>query len=84
MEKQQEAMLRQQHHMEKQNIENMMEMMKLQESNETKVKCLKWKKEENVKNFLNRLQSWNHIEGKHHQPFEALNSGRSKEKQIIE
>ena len=42
LEKQEEAMLRQQQCMEEQNIENMnhiMEMMKLQESNDTKVKC---------------------------------------------
>ena len=65
-----------------------MEMLKIQKTNETKVKCPKWEKQENVKNFLNRLQSWNEIEkgkGKYLQLLEALQSSeRTKEKQRIE
>ena len=62
--------------------------MKVQKSNETKVKCPKWEQEENVKNFLSRLESWNEIEkgkGKYLQLLEGLQiSKRTKEKQRIE
>ena len=91
MEKQQELILRQQQQQEAQNSLNMnrmMEMLKLQKTNDTKVKCPKWEEEENIKHFLNRLQSWNDIEkgrGKYLQLLEALqSSGRKKEKQRIE
>ena len=51
------------------------------------MKCPKWENEENIKHFLNRLQSWNEIEkgrGKYLQLLEALqSSGRKKEKQRI-
>ena len=78
MQKQQELMMRQQQVQEEQNLTNinrMMEMMKIQKSNETKVKCPKWEQEENVKNFLSRLESWNEIEkgkGKYLQLLEGL------------
>ena len=62
-------------------------MLRLQKSNETRVKCPKWEKEEKV-DFLNRLEGWNEIEkgkGKYLQILEALqNSNRTKEKLRIE
>ena len=52
------------------------------------MKCPKWEKEENVKNFLSRLKRWNEIEkvkGKYLQLLEALSeSNRMDEKQRIE
>ena len=91
MQQQQELMLRQQQVQEEQNLANMnrmMEVLKIQKANETKVKCPKWEKGENVNNFLNRLQNWNEIEkgkGKYLQLLEALQSSeRTKEKQRIE
>ena len=69
-------------------MNKMMEMLKLQKSNETRVKCPKWEKEEKVDNFLTRLKGWNEIEkgkGKYLHILEALqNSNRSKEKLRIE
>ena len=69
-------------------MNKMMEMLKIQKSNETRVKCPKWEKEEKVDNFLTRLKGWNEIEkgkGKYLHILEALqNSNRSKEKLRIE
>ena len=56
MEKQQELILRQQQQQEAQNSLNMnrmMEMLKLQKTNDTKVKCPKWEEEENINNQAN-------------------------------
>ena len=69
-------------------INQMMEILKIQKQTETKVKCPRWEKEENVNNFLNRLKRWNDVEkgkGKYLQLLEALlDSGRKSEKQRIE
>ena len=69
-------------------MNQMMEMMKLQKQSETRIKCPKWEKEENVKNFLNRLKRWNEIEkgkGKYLLLLEGLQeSERKREKQRIE
>ena len=45
-----------------QKMNQMMEILKIQKQSETKVKCPRWEKEENVKNFLNRLKRWNSVE----------------------
>jgi hypothetical protein len=70
------------------NLNRMMEMMKLQKANESKAKCPKWEKEENVKKVLNGLENWDDVEkgwGGYIQLLEALqSSGRLKEKQGIE
>ena len=88
---QQELLLQHQKAQEVQNVETMnkmIEMLKLQKSNETRVKCPKWEKEEKVDNFLNRLKGWDEIEkgkGKYLHILEALqSSNRSKEKLRIE
>ena len=69
-------------------MNQMMEIMKIQKQTETKVKCPRLEKDENVKNFLNRLKRWNEVEkgrGKYLQLLEALQeSGRKSEKQRIE
>ena len=71
-----------------QNMNQMMEILKIQKQSETKVKCPRWEKEENVKYFLNRLKRWNSVEkgkGKYLQLLESLlDSGRKSEKQRIE
>ena len=89
--RQQELLLQHQKVQEQQNVETMskmIEMLRLQKTNETRVKCPKWEKEEKVDNFLNRLEGWNEIEkgkGKYLQILEALqNSNRTKEKLRIE
>ena len=68
-------------------MNQMMEMIKIQKT-ETKVKCPRWEKEENVKSFVNRLRRWNDVEkgrGKYLQLLEALqDSGRKREKQRVE
>ena len=69
-------------------MNQMMDMMKLQKQSETKIKCPKWEKEENVKNFLSRLKRWNEIEkgrGKYLLLLESLQeSERKREKQRVE
>ena len=68
-------------------MNQMMEMLKLQKT-ETKVKCPRWEKDENVKNFINRLKKWDIVEkgkGKYLQMLEALQlSERKNEKRRIE
>ena len=65
-------------------MNQMMEMMTLQRKTETRVKCPRWDKDENVKNFLSRLKRWNEVEkgkGKYLQLLEALaESDRKVEK----
>ena len=62
--------------------------MTIQKKTETKVKCPRWDKDENVKNFLSRLKRWNEVEkgkGKYLQLLESLaESDRKSEKQRIE
>ena len=65
-----------------------MEMITIQKKTETKVKCPRWDKDENVKNFLCRLKRWNEVEkgkGKYLQLLESLGaSDRKSEKQRVE
>ena len=69
-------------------MNRMLEIMTIQKKTETKVKCPRWDKDENVKNFLSRLKRWNEVEkgkGKCLQLLEALaESDRKSEKQRIE
>ena len=69
-------------------MNQMMEMMKIQKQKETKIKCPKWEKGENIKNFLNRLKRWDDIEkgnGEYLLLLESLqNSGRRREKLRVE
>ena len=66
----------------------MMEALTMQKQQEVKIKCPKWEKDENQKNFFNRLKRWDVIvktRGKYLQLLEALQaSGRQKEKHRIE
>ena len=69
-------------------MNEMMEMLRIQKQKETRIKCPKWEKEENIKNFLSRLQRWDEIEtgrGKYLLLLESLQtSGRNKEKLRVE
>ena len=88
MQQQSQEMLRVQKEETELKINQMMEMMTIQKKNETKVKCPRWEKDENVKNFLSRLKRWNGVEkgkGKYLQLLESLSeSGRKNEKERIE
>ena len=87
MRQQHQESLRMQQDQNETRMNQLMETLKLNKS-ETKVKCPKWEKEENVKNFINRLKRWNDVEkgkGKYLQLLESLQeSDRKKEKQRIE
>ena len=61
MRQQHQESLRMQQDQNETRMNQLMETMKLNKS-ETKVKCPKWEKEENVKNFINRLKRWNDVE----------------------
>ena len=69
-------------------MNQMMEVIKIQKQSETKIKCPKWEKDENIKHFLSRLKRWNEIEkgkGKYLLLLESLQaSGRKREKQRVE
>ena len=81
-------MLKEQKEQNEFKMNQMMEMMKIQKQKETKIKCPKWEKGENIKNFLNRLKRWDDIEkgnGKYLLLLESLqNSGRKREKLRVE
>ena len=85
---QNQEMMKLQQDQSSQKMNEMMDMLKIQKQRETKVKCPKWEKQENVKPFLSRLQRWNEIEkgkGKYLLLLESLqDSGRNKEKQRVE
>ena len=42
-------------------MNQMLEVLKMQKK-ETRIKCPKWEKDENIKNFISRLQKWNNVE----------------------
>ena len=72
----------------KQQQEQMITALKNQKLNETKVKCPRWEKDENVKTFTSRLKRWDKVERgpvKYLQLLEALqDSGRKQEKRRLE
>ena len=86
--KQNQEMMNRQEEQSLLKMNQMMDMMKLQKQSETKIKCPKWEKEENLKNFLSRLKWWNKIEqgkGKYLLPSESLQeSERKREKHRVE
>ena len=88
MQQQNQEMMNMQKEQTQFQMNQMMEMLSVQKKTETKVKCPKWEKDENVKNFLSRLRRWNEVEkgkGKYLQLLEALSeSNRTDEKQRIE